>query len=154
MFPFSSLFSSSKNQNGFLKNLQQNDVQSFIEKVFTEVMPNNMQDVMNQGAVKAKESGTRTAENPLQANVLETHSFIYIRIPIQDESWLKQMKIYHTSNQSMIHDIPNEGDKHNIPLPALVRKKGTSVQYKDNILEIRFQKHSDLNYSEIDISEL
>ena len=69
-------------------------------------------------------------QHPLNANVFETHSFIYIRIPIDDEDWLKNMKIFHTSNQSMIHGVPNDDDKHIISLPALVRKKGTTVQYQ------------------------
>ena len=54
----------------------------------------------------------------------------------------------------MIHGVPNEDDQHVIPLPALVRKKGTTVQYKDNVLEIRLLKQIEIPYSEIDISEL
>jgi HSP20 family molecular chaperone IbpA len=153
MFPWNTLFSSHKNQNSFLKNLQQNDVQSFIEKVFEEAMPKNIQETMNQTA-PVQGQFQQAQAHPLNAAVLETHSFIYIRIPIEDENWLKKMKILHTSNQSIIRGIPNEDDKHVIPLPALVRKKGTTVQYKDDVLEIRLLKQSEMHYSEIDISEL
>ena len=153
MFPWNTLFSSHKNQNSFLKNLQHNDVQSFIEKVFEEAMPKNIQETMEQTA-PVKERFQQAQVHPLKADVLETHSFIYIRIPIEDEDWLKKMKILHTSNQSIIHGVPNEDDKHVIPLPALVRKKGTTVQYKDHVLEIRFLKQVEMHYSEIDISEL
>ena len=50
MFPWNTLFSSHKNQNNFLKNLQNNDVQSFIDKVFEEAMPKNIQETMDQTA--------------------------------------------------------------------------------------------------------
>ena len=140
MFPWNTLFSSHKNQTNFLKNFQHNDVQSFIEKVFAQVMPENLHESMNQTT-----SFSKAETDPLKAKVFETHSFIYIRIPIEDEDWLKKMKIFHTSNQSMIHGVPNEDDKHIITLPALVRKKGATVQYKDHILEIRLQKQTDMH---------
>lgn len=149
MFPWNTLFSSHKNQTDFLKNFQHNDVQSFIEKIFAEVMPENLHESMNQKAPFSKNE-----TYPLKAQVLETHTFIYIRIPIENEDWLKIMKIFHTSNQSIIHDIPNKHDKHIITLPALVRKKGATVQYRDHILEIRLQKQTDMQFSEIDVSEL
>ena len=108
---------------------------------------------MNQGTSN-QERSPRPGKYPLNAQVFETHAFIYIRIPIEEEDWLKKMKIFHTSNQSMIHGVPNNDDQHIISLPTLVRKKGTTVQYKDNVLEIRLQKQTEIPYSEIDISEL
>lgn len=152
MFPWNTLFSSNKNQNNFLKNFQNNDVQAFIDKVFSEVMPDKVQETMNQGT--SDKSFQQSGLQPLNAKVFETHSFIYIRIPIEEENWLKKMKILQTSNQSLIQGIPNDEDQHVISLPALVRKKGTTVQYKDDVLEIRLQKLADIHYSEIDISEL
>ena len=153
MFPWNTLFSANKNQQSFLKNFQNNDVQSIIDKVFSEVMPENLQEKMNQGTSN-QERSPHSGQYPLNAQVFETHAFIYIRIPIEEEHWLKKMKIFHTSNQSMIHGVPNNDDQHIISLPALVRKKGTTVQYKDNVLEIRLQKQTEIPYSEIDISEL
>lgn len=152
MFPWNTLFSSNKNQNSFMKNFQNNDVQSFINKVFSEVMPEKMQETMNPGT--SNPNRPQTGQLPLNAKVFETHGYVYIRIPIEEENWLKKMKILHTSNQSMIHGVPNDDDQHIISLPALVRKKGTTAQYKDNVLEIRLQKQTDIPYSEIDISEL
>lgn len=152
MFPWNTLFSSNKKQNNFLKNFQNNDVQSFIDQVFSEVMPDNLKETMND--VRSSNQNQSTANNPLNATVFETHLYIYIRIPIEAEDWLQKMKIFHTSNQAMIHGVPNDDDKHVISLPALVRKKGTTVQFKDDVLEIRLQKQSDIPFSEIDISEL
>lgn len=152
MFPWNTLFTANKSQQKFLKNIQNNDVQSFIDKIFSEVIPEKVQDTMNQGSTHQERS--QKSSSPLNAQVFETHDYIFIRIPIEDENWLKKMKILHTSNQSMIHGIPNENDQHVISLPALVRKKGTSAQYKNKVLEIRLQKLTDIPYSEIDISEL
>ena len=155
MFPWNSLFSfkNNTNQKEFMKNMQQSDVQSFIEKVFSQVIPDNMQGMMNQNDGGSQKVNARS-EHPLHAEVFETHLYVFVRIPIQDESWLKKMKLYHTSNQSIIEGIPEESDRHVITLPALVKKKGASAQYKESTLEIRLQKSFNTQYSEIDVSEI
>ncbi|MGE7766145.1 Hsp20/alpha crystallin family protein [Peribacillus sp. NPDC096540] len=155
MFPWNSLFSlkNNSNQKDFMKNMQQNDVQSLIEKVFSQVIPDNMQGMMQQNDTSSKKENTRT-EHPLHAEVFETHLFVFVRIPIEDEAWLKKMKLYHTSNQSIIEGIPEASDRHIITLPALVKKKGASAQFKESTLEIRLQKSYNTQYSEIDVSEI
>ncbi|MFJ7678300.1 Hsp20/alpha crystallin family protein [Peribacillus sp. NPDC097264] len=154
MFPWNSLFSFQKNSNqkDFLKNMQQSDVQTFIEKVFTQVIPENMQGMTNQ-ANNPFQKDNKPSEHPLHSEVFETHSFVFIRIPIEDEAWLKQMKLKHTSNQSIVEGIPEASDRHVITLPALVKKKGAAAQYKDGTLEIRLPKSFNSQYSEIDVSE-
>lgn len=154
MFPWNSLFSFQKNPNqkDFLKNMQQSDVQSFIEKVFTQVLPENMQGMTNQKDGSFQKENKKT-DHPLQAEVFETHSYVFIRIPVKDEAWLKHMKLYHTSNQSIVEGIPEALDRHVITLPALVKKKGAAAQYKDGTLEIRLPKSFNPQYSEIDVSE-
>ncbi|MGY3314079.1 hypothetical protein ACV242_002575 [Peribacillus simplex] len=155
MFPWNSLFSlkNNMNQKDFMKNMQQSDVQSFIEKVFSQVIPDNMQGMMNHSEGGAQKENAKS-EHPLHADVFETHLNVFVRIPIEDESWLKKMKLYHTSNQSIIEGIPEESDRHVITLPALVKKKGASAQYKESTLEIRLQKSFNTQYSEIDVSEI
>ncbi|MBL3644918.1 Hsp20/alpha crystallin family protein [Bacillus sp. RHFB] len=155
MFPWNSLFSfkNNPNQKEFMKNMQQSDVQSFIEKVFSQVIPDNMQGMMNQNDGGSQKVNARS-EHPLHAEVFETHLYVFVRIPIQDESWLKKMKLYHTSNQSIIEGIPEESNRHVITLPASVKKKGASAQYKESTLEIRLQKSFNTQYSEIDVSEI
>ncbi|MFF2459446.1 Hsp20/alpha crystallin family protein [Peribacillus simplex] len=141
-----------------MKNMQQSDVQSFIEKVFSQVIPDNMQGMMNQNDGSSQVNGgsqvNARSELPLHAEVFETHLYVFVRIPIEDESWLKKMKLYHTSNQSIIEGVPEESDRHVITLPALVKKKGASAQYKESTLEIRLQKSFNTQYSEIDVSEI
>ncbi|MGE7603737.1 Hsp20/alpha crystallin family protein [Peribacillus sp. NPDC097675] len=132
--------------------MQQSDVQSFIEKVFTQVLPENMQGMTNQKDGSFHKEN-KNSDLPLQAEVFETHSYVFIRIPVKDEVWLKQMKLYHTSNQSIVEGIPEAPDRHVITLPALVKKKGAAAQYKDGTLEIRLPKSFNSQYSEIDVSE-
>ncbi|WP_199880649.1 Hsp20/alpha crystallin family protein [Bacillus massiliglaciei] len=122
-----------------------------MEQLFSQVMPDSVQSMMNQGNQE-----TRQQQNPqtsLQAEVLETLSYVFIRIPMEDESLLKQAKIYHTSNQTIIEGIPESGDQHTITLPSLVRKKGAYAQYKSGILEIRLLKNADQSFSEVDVPE-
>ena len=66
MFPWNSLFSFQKNSNqkDFLKNMQQSDVQTFIEKVFTQVIPENMQGMTNQ-ANNPFQKDNKPSEHPL-----------------------------------------------------------------------------------------
>ncbi|MCK1991103.1 Hsp20/alpha crystallin family protein [Peribacillus muralis] len=155
MFPWNSLFSfkNNPNQKDFMKNMQQSDVQSFMEKMFYQVIPDNMQGMMNNNDFGSKKEAART-EHPMHADVFETHLYVFVRIPIVDESWLKKMKLYHTSNQSIIEGIPEASDRHVITLPALVKKKGASAQFKESTLEIRLQKSFNTQYSEIDVSDI
>ena len=45
-------------------------------------------------------------------------------------------------------------DTHKIPLPSLVKKKGTTAHYKEGMLEIKIPKNMDLQFSEVDITEI
>ena len=67
---------------------------------------------------------------------------------------LKELRIYHTPNQLMIEHIPEKDQKHSITLPAMVKKKGSSAKYKDGILEIKLIKSYDIQYSQIDVTEI
>ena len=91
-------------------------------------------------------------ESGIQYSVYETHDFVFVRIVIEQEEWLQQLKLYHTSNLLIIENIPEPGKKHTITLPALVKKKGSSAQYKEETLEIKILKNIDMQFSEIDIS--
>lgn len=86
--------------------------------------------------------------------VYETHHDIFVRITIKNEEWLKRVKLYHTAQHMIVQHIPEEGTKHKIPLPALAKRKGTTAQYKDQVLEVRIPKHEHTQYSEVDITEI
>src|SRR5690606_10988354 len=96
---------------------------------------------------------TSQNEHSLGTVVFETQDFVFIRIPIKDHHWLKEMKIYHTSHEAIIEHVPSPEDKHYVKLPAAVRKKGAIAEYKDEVLEIRIPRSIQSQISEIDIQE-
>lgn len=161
MFPWNLLFPLQKNNHrDSFKKAVPNDIQSFINQLFSQVIPANMQQMMdqNQGATfqntQENAHNPRKNNHPLHAEVFETHSEVYVRIPIRNPDLIKQLKIYHTSNQSIIEGIPAQEDKHIITLPAIVKKKGSSAKYKDETLEIKLMKNLDFQYSQIDVTEI
>jgi HSP20 family molecular chaperone IbpA len=86
-------------------------------------------------------------------SLFETHDHIYIRLQIPSEELLKQLRLTHTSSVLTLQNFPEIGDEHKIPLPALVKKKGTSAHFKDDILQIKLSKSVDLQFSEVEITE-
>lgn len=90
----------------------------------------------------------------LSSSAFETHDYVYVRIPIKDEEWIKKLRLYHTTNQLIVEHIPQQEDKHTITLPAIVKKKGASANYKDGILEVKIPKNIDMQFSQIDVMEI
>jgi HSP20 family molecular chaperone IbpA len=54
----------------------------------------------------------------------------------------------------MVENISERDDKHSITLPAMVKKKGSSAKFRDGILEIKLIKSHDIQYSQIDVTEM
>ena len=109
----------------------------------------NPQDIMNHYRPQ-----TTQQANTMNSTAFETHDSVFVRIPIKDETMLKELRIYHTANQVILENIPEQDDKHSITLPAIVKKKGSSAKYKDGFLEIKLIKSYDVQYSQIDVTEL
>ncbi len=84
-----------------------------------------------------------STEDGLNIIIFETHEAVFVRIPITDEKWLTQLRIYHTANQLIVEHIPNKEDKQTIELPVLVKKKGATAKCKDGILEVKLVKSLD-----------
>lgn len=76
-----------------------------------------------------------------------------MRIEIQKREWLKQLKMYHTTNQLILEHIPKDSDQTLITLPTLVNKKGAKADYQDAILEIQLYKLIDRQLSEIHVDD-
>ena len=134
-------------------------VQSMMNKMFQTSLPNMMnlnQDEFMKGFHPFQDiNGTsRNQSKKLQFSIFETHDDIFVRIVIESEEWLKALKLTHTSNLLIIEHIPEHEDSQKIPLPTLVKKKGTTAQYKDGMLEVKIPKNIDLQYSEVDITEI
>jgi HSP20 family molecular chaperone IbpA len=155
MLPWN-LFPFNKKLNNQMGQLDQNEIENFVKQVMGQVMPPQMQGMMNgQDWHKQQQPEQTTAPSgeALSYSVFDTHNDVFVRIGIKDEAWLKKLKLYHTSNQLIIEHIPNQNDRTSITLPSIVRKKGTQTSYKDSILEVKIPKNIDLQFSEIELPE-
>ncbi|KAB7673044.1 Hsp20/alpha crystallin family protein [Bacillus sp. B1-b2] len=161
MFPWN-LFPFNKESKGKLDQMKPQDIQKYVQDMMDKMMPESLQNqTMNPESMFKNFSQARnmnnenvTKEEKFHYMVFETHHHVFVRIPIKDPVWLDQIKIFYTSNQIIIQHIPNMEDKQTITLPAVVKRKGSAAVYKDDILEIRIQKNSDIQYSEIDVTEM
>ncbi|MBY0124535.1 Hsp20/alpha crystallin family protein [Bacillus sp. S/N-304-OC-R1] len=158
MFPWS-LFPFNKDMKNMMKQLKPEEIDKYVQSIMGQVFPQQLQGMMpqqnlmpgfnmNQDTPQSKDSTS------LPSSVFETHNDVFVRIPINNEQWLKDMRIYHTSNQMIIEHIPERENKHTIILPALVKKKGATAYYKDGMLEMKIPKNIDMQYSEIDVTEI
>lgn len=159
MFPWSN-FPFNKDTKNMLQKVKPDEIDKYIRDIMGKMMPGNMGGMMNpQDIFKGfqQPAGTEDAPSPagaLNSTAFETHDFVFVRIPIKKEEWLKNIQIYHTSNQLIVEHIPENGDKHTIVLPAIVRKKGAAANYKEGMLEIRIPKNVDMQFSQIDVTEI
>lgn len=157
MFPFNFFPFNSKSKQMF-NGMNQEQMQQFTQDMMGKMMSKHMDGVANPFEMMKNifpDYPDQTASStPLKYSIFDTHEFVYVRITITNEEWLRTMKIYHTANQISVEQIPNPNDKHSLTLPAIVKKKGATANYKDGILEIKIPKSGDLQYSEIDVTEL
>lgn len=142
-----------------LKNLQRmrpDEVEKYVNEVVGRMFPPEMQQMsfgMGANSSKVQPDQKKETQNRLHANVFETHDYVYVQIPITNEKWLEELKMYHTSNQLIIEHIPEWENKQIITLPAIVRKKGAKASFRDGTLEIKLLKNMDMQYSEINVTE-
>ncbi len=162
MFPWN-LFQFNKDMQSKMKQMKPDEVNQYVQnmmnKMFSSSFPHNMdaQEMMkNFQTFQPSERHSRAEEekNNLKYSIFETHKDIFVRIQIESEEWLKELRLYHTSNLLILEHIPSFDDKHSIPLPSLVKKKETTACFKDGILEVKMTKSMDTQFSEVDISEI
>jgi HSP20 family molecular chaperone IbpA len=157
LFPWN-IFPFDKDMKDKLTKMKPDEVNNYVQDIMGKIMPANMKGVMNTPemfpSLQSSESPVNSTRGVLNPAVFETHDFVYVRIPISKEEWVKQLRIYHTSNQLIVEQIPHHEDKHTITLPAIVKKKGATATYKDSMLEIKIPKNVDLQYSQIDVTEM
>ncbi|MHC8522198.1 hypothetical protein ACPJHQ_14330 [Rossellomorea sp. H39__3] len=95
------------------------------EKMF----PGGFESMMNanstMGGASPQQSAHQSGEDgSIPAHVFESFDDVYVRFELKDEGLMKKVKIYHTSNQAIIENIPSQGDRQVLTLPCLVKKKG------------------------------
>ncbi|MBM7692510.1 HSP20 family molecular chaperone IbpA [Peribacillus deserti] len=158
MSPWNLLFPFNKNAGEMLGKLNLNDMEPYIEKFFSQFIPQTQKFFSEQPTNPAfsfmsPAPGTSMIGNNKGLAVFETHEHVFIRIQVKDADQLKEIKIFHTSNQVFLEGLPGKKEREVITLPAIVKKKGAHAVYKEGILEIRIQKSQDLQFSQIDVSE-
>ncbi len=156
MFPWN-IFPFNKDSKNMLQQMKPEEIDKYVQDIMEKMIPGTMKGMMNpQDILNQFQSpiGSQQSQDALQSATFETHDFVFVRIPIKNEEWLKQMTIYHTSNKLLVEHIPDYEDKHSITLPAIVRKKGAAANYRDGILEVRIPKNIDMQFSQIDVTEI
>ncbi|HWO76264.1 MAG TPA: Hsp20/alpha crystallin family protein [Bacillus sp. (in: firmicutes)] len=130
--------------------------QKYVDQMMNQMFPPQIKEMMSNPSswshrFNQHQGAADYSASPFSEKVFETHDDVFIRLTIEDKSWLHQMKISYTRNQCMIMDAPAEGDTWTIPLPSLVRKKGAKTVFKDNILEIKLPKSVEWQETEIEL---
>jgi HSP20 family molecular chaperone IbpA len=146
MFPWN-FFPFNKEMKNKMKHMNHDEIDQFIKGIMGNVMP-------AQSGINPSSQNMNPQANPLKTTAFETHDSVFVRLPLKDESVVKELRIYHTANQLIVENFPEKAQKHSIPLPAMVRKKGSSAKYQDGILEIKLIKSSNNHYSQIDVTEI
>jgi HSP20 family molecular chaperone IbpA len=158
MFPWN-IFPFNKDMKDKIQKMKPEEIDNYVQDLLGKIMPTHMRGMTNPqdffgGFQSQVPQYQPTTKAPLNSNAFETHDYVFVRIPIKQEEWVKHLRIYHTSNQLIIEHIPEHEDKHVITLPAIVKKKGASANYKDNMLEVKIPKNIDMQFSQIDVTEI
>ncbi|AZU63016.1 spore coat protein [Neobacillus mesonae] len=156
MFPWN-IFPFNKDMKDTMQKMKPGEIDKYVQDIISKALPDNMRGMMNpQEMFNGFQSSTQqqAATGSLNSTAYETHDYVFVRIPIKDEEWLKKLRLYHTSNQLILEHIPEKDDKHTITLPAIVKKKGAAANYKDGILEVKIPKNIDMQFSQIDVTEI
>lgn len=157
MFPFNFFPFNSKSKQ-MMNGMNPEQMQQVTQDMMAKMMAKHMDGITNPFDMmkSAFPNGNFQEASPTQLkySIFDTHEYVFVRITIPNEEWLNKMKIYHTANQISIEHVPNQDDKHSLALPAIVKKKGATANYKEGILEIKIPKSIELQYSEIDVTEL
>ncbi|WP_100330666.1 Hsp20/alpha crystallin family protein [Bacillus xiapuensis] len=163
MFPFKPPFSSNKEWQKWVNQFNDGEIERYVQDVLAKTLPDSLQahqkhfDFLKNAPFSPAQDQEVIPDNsppPIHISVFETHEDVYVKIPLQDPAALSSLKIYHTSNQTILEGLPGTEDKKIVILPAVVKKKGATANFKDGILQLKIPKEIDLQYSEIDVSEL
>ncbi|MBA2872865.1 HSP20 family molecular chaperone IbpA [Anoxybacillus calidus] len=165
MFPFQSFFPFKEGIQKWLQQSHAMEIEKYVQDSIAKSIPNSMQmyehhaEILKKLFGNSEHTNSHTSDNStvapkLDVNIFESLDHIYLKMPIKDSSQLSQLKIFHTSNQAIIEGIPSPEDRHVIPLPSIVKKKGASTNYKDGILQIKIPKRIDFQYTEIDVPNI
>ena len=161
MFPWNQY----ENINEYVKqllNLRPNEIDEFVKNIISSNIPH----ASNTSNTNEKERDKKTStipnktvpvepqkkKEPLEIKVFESHEDVFVQFPVDKKNDLQAGKIYYNSNQLVIKDIPNIGDKHKVLLPAIVQQRGAKLHFKNGVLQIKIPKADDIQFTEIDLN--
>lgn len=145
-------------------NVKPNEVDDFVKKVLSNhvpFQPSPQMDMKSRGqnpsTLTNKEptinpNNTKHKNEPIEIKVFESHEEIFVHFPVNNKNDIQAGKIFYNSNQLIIKDIPNIGDKHKVLLPAIVQQRGAKINFKNGILQIKIPKADDHQFTEIDLN--
>ena len=158
MNPWNILFPFQKHMKNFTGSHSPKDMEAYMSKMLQNLQNGDFGQMMNAAATANSTSNQNntadTQQGKLPATIFETHSDIFVRLSIENSDLMKNIRIVHTSNILIVEGIPEQTDRNTYTLPAIVKKKGSTALYKDGALEIKLPKINDLQYSEINITEI
>ncbi|WP_210365116.1 Hsp20/alpha crystallin family protein [Bacillus sp. REN3] len=155
MFPWNLLPFNQNLHKKFLE-MKPDEIEKYVQQMVGKMFDSNMRGMIKpEEWLKEMEQKTSPPAEPasgINPEIFETHDFVFLRLALREEHWLKEMKLFYTSNQVIIEHIPEHSDKHTFILPATVKRKGASASHRDGVLELRLPKIVDMQFSEIDLS--
>ena len=160
MNPWNILFPFQKYMKNFTGSHSAKDMEDYMSKMLKNLHNGDFGQMMNAAAAANSTTDTdqtntnNNQQGKLPATIFESHSDIFVRLSMENSDLLKNIKIVHTSNLLIVEGIPEQTDRNTYTLPAIVKKKGSTAVYKDGALEIKLPKINDLQYSEINITEI
>ncbi|MEH7386706.1 Hsp20/alpha crystallin family protein [Bacillus sp. JJ1521] len=168
MFPFQSLFPFKDIMQQWMKQSgESSSIEKFVQESISKSMSTSLDFFQNNASVLNRaihenqvsqggenSFGEQAKPDELTPTIFDSHDHVYVKFRMKDPSNLSNVKIFHTSNQIIIEGYPNKDSYHMFALPELVKKKGSSTSYKDEFLQIKLPKATDMQYTEIDVQPM
>ncbi|WP_010283718.1 Hsp20/alpha crystallin family protein [Bacillus timonensis] len=165
MFPFQSLFPFKDIMQQLMKHSgHSSSIEKFVQESISKSMSSSLDLFQNNASViqrafhenQVSEDGEvslpeQTKASELTPTIFDSHDHVYVKFRIKDSTKLSNVKIFHTSNTIIIEGYPNEESYHEFALPEIVKKKGATTSYKDEYLQIKLPKATDMQYTQIDV---
>ncbi|OCA87993.1 hypothetical protein A8F94_09195 [Bacillus sp. FJAT-27225] len=133
------------------ENYLNNDIQKYVHDMIEKSMSTAMsqKSMIEEAVAQEPETKQESGSYPMTASIFESHEHVYVRLFIEDEKVLANLKIYHNTNQLMIEGLPGAVEKTVFTLPSLVKMKDTVSEYKDQYLQIKMKKRQDPQMTEV-----
>ncbi|HZG71687.1 MAG TPA: hypothetical protein VEY51_09145 [Chondromyces sp.] len=151
MFPWEKFFNNEAAPLGG-NPVKPQDVERFVQNMMEKTMPKDWDQhfpIQAHQEPRPPENSQQNDPVTIPIQVLETFHFIYVRLTLLQTNWAENLKIFYTGNKVILENIPKEGSRQEILLPAPVKKRGASAERRGNIMEISFPVSDDWQFAEV-----